>query len=72
MNRFHTLGVDWAASLLGFLAAALAPVPFLFFVYGKKIRNMSKFSPTGGPPGGKPGGGPPGPGGPPGGGGPPK
>ncbi|KAE9970960.1 hypothetical protein BLS_004673 [Venturia inaequalis] len=78
-TMFHTLGVNWAASLLGFLAAALAPVPFLFFVYGQKIRNLSKFSPTGGPPGGMggPPGGPPGgmggpPGGPPGGmGGPP-
>ncbi|QDS74818.1 hypothetical protein FKW77_002408 [Venturia effusa] len=61
-SMFHKLGVAWAASLLGFLASALAPVPFLFFVYGKKIRDMSKFSPTGGPggPGGPPGGRPPG------------
>ncbi|KAF2112687.1 major facilitator superfamily domain-containing protein [Lophiotrema nucula] len=43
---FHTLGVDWAASLLGFLTAALFPVPILFFFYGAKIRKMSRYSPT--------------------------
>ncbi len=43
---FHTLGVAWATSLLGFLAVAFFPVPILFFIYGKKIREMSKYSPT--------------------------
>jgi MFS transporter, DHA1 family, multidrug resistance protein len=42
---YHTLGVAWASSLLGFLTAALAPVPYLFFIYGAKIRKLSKFSP---------------------------
>lgn len=43
---FHTLGVAWATSLLGFLTVAFFPVPILFFIYGKKIREMSKYSPT--------------------------
>lgn len=43
---YHTLGVDWATSLLGFLTVAFFPVPILFFIYGKKIRQMSKYSPT--------------------------
>lgn len=43
---FHNLGVPWATSLLGFLTAALFPVPILFYIYGAKIRKMSKFSPT--------------------------
>jgi len=43
---YHTLGVAWATSLLGFLTVAFLPVPILFFVYGKKIRQMSKYSPT--------------------------
>ena len=44
---YHTLGVAWATSLLGFLTAAFLPVPILFFIYGAKIRKMSKYSPTG-------------------------
>ena len=43
---FLNLGVPWATSLLGFLTLAMVPVPVLFFVYGKKIRSLSKFSPT--------------------------
>ena len=43
---YHTLGVAWATSLLGFLTVAFLPVPVLFFLYGKKIRQMSKYSPT--------------------------
>lgn len=40
---FHTLGVNWAMSLLGFIAVAMAPAPFLFYKYGARIRGMSKF-----------------------------
>lgn len=43
---FHTLGVNWATSLLGFITVALFPVPILFFFYGHKIRKMSKYAPT--------------------------
>ncbi|KAJ5312978.1 hypothetical protein PENANT_c018G03255 [Penicillium antarcticum] len=43
---FHTLGVDWAMTLLGCLTAILFPVPIIFYIYGKKIRSWSKFSPT--------------------------
>ena len=42
---YGNLGVPWATSLLGFLAIAMAPVPVLFYIYGDKIRRMSKFSP---------------------------
>lgn len=31
-SMFTTLGLSWAISLLGFLALACAPLPFLFFV----------------------------------------
>jgi len=40
------LGVPWATSLLGFLTLAMFPVPVLFFVYGRKIRALSRYSPT--------------------------
>lgn len=41
---FHTLGVQWASTLLGCLALLLLPVPFLFYIYGKKLRTHSKFA----------------------------
>ncbi|KAI9761602.1 MAG: Citrinin biosynthesis cluster MFS transporter mrr1 [Candelina submexicana] len=43
---YRTLGVAWATSLLAFLSLAMFPIPVLFFIYGKKIRAMSRFSPT--------------------------
>jgi MFS transporter, DHA1 family, multidrug resistance protein len=43
---YHTLGVNWATSLLGFLCVAMIPAPILFYIYGAKIRKMSKFSPS--------------------------
>lgn len=43
---YRNLGVNWATSLLGFLTAALFPVPLVFYFYGAKIRRMSRFSPT--------------------------
>jgi DHA1 family multidrug resistance protein-like MFS transporter len=45
VQMFHKLGVDWAASLLGFLSAAMIPIPVIFFFYGAKIRAMSRFTP---------------------------
>ncbi|KAI2081952.1 hypothetical protein LOZ37_001007 [Ophidiomyces ophidiicola] len=44
-QMFHKLGVQWAGSILAFLTVAMIPVPMLFYVYGKKIRAMSRFSP---------------------------
>lgn len=43
---YERLGVAWATSLLGFLAVAMVPIPFLFYVFGKRIRGWSKYSPT--------------------------
>ncbi|KAJ5637562.1 hypothetical protein N7490_007441 [Penicillium lividum] len=41
---FHNLGVPWAASILGFIALALIPIPYLFYVYGRRIRARGKWS----------------------------
>ncbi|KAI1041782.1 hypothetical protein LB505_008445, partial [Fusarium chuoi] len=41
---YHKLGVDWGSTVFGCIAAALIPVPFLFFVWGKKIRGRGKWS----------------------------
>ena len=43
---YHKLGVAWATSLLGFLCVAFFPVPILFFIYGERIRKLSKFAPS--------------------------
>lgn len=41
---FNNLGIQWAGTLLGCLAAILAPVPILFYIFGEKIRGASKHS----------------------------
>ncbi|KAL2411326.1 Efflux pump bik6 [Exophiala dermatitidis] len=41
---YHNVGIPWGTSIFGFFAAALIPVPFFFFFYGKKIRMRSKWS----------------------------
>jgi hypothetical protein len=43
---FSTLGVGPAGSLIGGVACLLAPIPFLFYKYGARIRERSKFAPT--------------------------
>ncbi|KXS94928.1 hypothetical protein AC578_3929 [Pseudocercospora eumusae] len=42
---FRDLGVAWAMSLLGFLCVAMIPVPVLYYVYGERIRKLSRYSP---------------------------
>src|SRR3978361_936996 len=32
---FTNMGIDWAASLLGFVAVGLIPIPFLFYFFGE-------------------------------------
>lgn len=44
-QMYHNLGVDWASSVLGFIAVAMIPIPILFFFYGANIRAMSRFTP---------------------------
>lgn len=41
---FHAMGVDWAESLLGFVALALIPIPIVFYVFGKRIRLRGEWS----------------------------
>ncbi|EAW14540.1 MFS transporter [Aspergillus clavatus NRRL 1] len=45
VQMYQKLGVDWASSLLGFITVAMIPIPIVFYIYGKKIRAMSKFTP---------------------------
>lgn len=43
---FNNLGIQWAATLIGCLAAVMVPIPILFYVYGGRIRAKSEFAPT--------------------------
>ncbi|KAK3320921.1 major facilitator superfamily domain-containing protein [Cercophora scortea] len=43
---FEGMGIQWASTLLGCVAAALVPIPVLFYLYGHKLRQRSSFAPT--------------------------
>ena len=43
---FNALKVNWTGTLLGCVAAVLVPIPVIFWKYGAKIRQRSKFAPT--------------------------
>ena len=43
---FNSLGVNWAGTLLGCVALILVPIPVIFWKYGARIRQKSKFAPT--------------------------
>ncbi|KAI8715730.1 hypothetical protein NCS52_01081300 [Fusarium sp. LHS14.1] len=48
-QMFEGMGIQYAATLLGCVAAVLAPIPFIFYRYGAKIRQKSNYAPTGPP-----------------------
>ncbi|KAK3946341.1 major facilitator superfamily domain-containing protein [Diplogelasinospora grovesii] len=43
---FDGMGIQWASTLLGCVAAALVPIPVIFYLYGHRIRAKSAFAPT--------------------------
>lgn len=47
VQMFNNLGIQWAGTLLGCLAAIMIPIPIAFYIYGPKLRRKSKFTPTG-------------------------
>ncbi|CAI5758678.1 unnamed protein product [Candida verbasci] len=42
-QMFENLEIKWACTLLGAIACALIPVPFLFYIYGDYLRSKSKY-----------------------------
>ncbi|KAI1620180.1 putative MFS multidrug transporter [Exophiala viscosa] len=45
-QMFLDMKIQYAATLLGCVAALLVPVPVFFYVYGPKLRQKSKWAPT--------------------------
>ncbi|KFA61226.1 hypothetical protein S40285_06471 [Stachybotrys chlorohalonatus IBT 40285] len=45
-QMFDGMGIQWASTLLGCVAAVLAPIPFIFYFYGARIRERSAYAPT--------------------------
>lgn len=43
---YKAMGLGWGNSLLGFLAAAMIPLPILFYKYGERIRTSKRFNVT--------------------------
>lgn len=41
---YAAIGHWWAGSIFAFLSVAMAPIPFIFFFYGGKIRQRSKLA----------------------------
>jgi hypothetical protein len=41
---YRNIGLHWAASIPAFLALACAPLPFLFFKYGARIRKQCHYA----------------------------
>ncbi|KDE07235.1 hypothetical protein MVLG_02457 [Microbotryum lychnidis-dioicae p1A1 Lamole] len=44
VQAFHGLGITGASCLLGGVSVLLAPIPFIFRVYGPRIRAKSKYA----------------------------
>lgn len=39
---YRTLGLGWGNSVLGFVVAAMIPIPCLLLVYGEKVRGWNR------------------------------
>ncbi len=43
IQMYERLGVGWATSLLGFVALGMAPIPWIFYWWGPKLRARSSY-----------------------------
>lgn len=41
---YDRLGSHWGTSLLALITILMMPLPYLFFKYGSKLRQKSKFA----------------------------
>ena len=42
-SMYDALGVGWGTSVLGFIAVAFIPIPFLLLKFGQRIRESKLF-----------------------------
>ena len=42
--QYIDMGVEWASTLLGCLAAAMIPIPLALYIYGPRIRSRTNIS----------------------------
>ncbi|OAX82791.1 hypothetical protein ACJ72_02863 [Emergomyces africanus] len=43
LKMYGALGLGWGNSLLGFIALAMTPIPWVFYKYGERVRTSKKF-----------------------------
>jgi len=43
---YQNMGVHWTLTILGCISALLVPVPYVFYMYGARIRARSKYAAT--------------------------
>lgn len=44
VRMYNNLGVEWAGTVVGFIALAFIPAPILFYKFGQRIRMSSKYA----------------------------
>lgn len=44
IQMYHRLGYEWATSLMAFISLACCLIPYLFFIYGARIRKFSRYA----------------------------
>ncbi|KAI5481198.1 hypothetical protein MNV49_005633 [Pseudohyphozyma bogoriensis] len=49
VQMFTNIGASWALAILAFVTLLCAPIPFLFKIYGGRIRAMSTYAQSGTP-----------------------
>jgi MFS transporter, DHA1 family, multidrug resistance protein len=45
-QMFNGMGIQYAGTLVGCVSVLLIPIPICFYLYGKKLREKSRYSPT--------------------------
>ena len=45
-TMYAKLGLGWGNSLLGFIAVAMLPIPWILLIYGERIRTSPRFRVT--------------------------
>lgn len=43
VQMYEKLGYHWATTLLALLTLMMAPFPYVFFAYGKRLRGKSRY-----------------------------